>query len=772
MAILELITAAGDASLLSVRRFSVHEAVSTLFAARVFARASDPSLDLRGVVARPATFRAASGYVHVRNMGLRTWTGVVRRAEQVHALQPAAGQKGLSTYFFEIVHPLWLLTQRTDNRIFQHLSIPDIVDRVLAPWRIEPAWQIDRGRYPKLEFKVQYGESDYAFVSRLLEEAGIAFTFPESDAGSVLTLTDKIETGSPRPGLPIPYVDSPSESAEQEFVTHVRLSRFVRPGAATFRDHDFRNPAFPLFAEATKAEAPEDRYEQYHYKPGSFLAETGKPAGTPVADDKGLARHDPRYGKDVAERALAGDRVGIRGVSFEANTFDLAPGSIFSMDAHPHAELPSTRQLLVTETLFEGTPDAEWTLTGQAVFADAPYEPPRRTPKPVIHGLQSAVIVGPPGQEIHTDEFGRVRVQVHWDREGKLNDDSSCWMRVAQGWGGMGYGMVALPRVGQEVFVTFVNGDPDQPVVVGRTYNAVQQVPYRLPQHKTRSAWKSDSSPSAEGFNEIMFEDLADKELVWQQAQKDRKRLVKYDEFATVLHDREKLVKNDETEETHGYRKRWVDKDVDVITGQHKRERVDGDVHQSVRGSRREQIDGKQSLMVYGDRHEQVEKRYALKADKKLHIAASEPFVGEGADDVTIKGPGGFIRIDQAGVTIVGTVVKINAGGTAAKGPGSNPEEPEEPALVEPVTAAEEEGPSELEEIALAKEKTWIEIVLVEEGDPPIPAAYRRYRIRLPDGTLREGALDDRGTARIEGIDPGTCEVTFPDYEKKVWSKR
>jgi type VI secretion system secreted protein VgrG len=228
-------------------------------------------------------------------------------------------------------------------------------------------------------------------------------------------------------------------------------------------------------------------------------------------------------------------------------------------------------------------------------------------------------------------------------------------MRVSQGWGGMGYGMIMLPRVGQEVLVAFVHGDPDLPIVVGRAYNAVQTAPYKLPQDKTRSTWKSDSSAGSGGFNEIMFEDLADKELVWQQAQKDRTRLVKNDEFATVVNDREKLVKNDETEHTHGYRKRAIHKDVDAITHQKKRERVDGQVHLEVKGERREQIDGKQSLTVYGDRHEKVEKRYALDAGKAMHIRSNEPFVGEAEEDVTLKGPGGFLRIDASGITIVGT---------------------------------------------------------------------------------------------------------------------
>jgi len=660
MANLELTIAAGEPAL-HVTRFQVREAVSAPFNIAVWARSPDPSLRLGELLGSAATFQIAAGYAHVLGGGARRWTGIVSYAEQVHGLQPIEGQKGLSTYFFRVVPPLWLLGHRRGNRIYQHLAIPDIVERLLGEWQIKPTWQIDRGRYPKLEYKVQYAESDYHFASRLLEEAGIAFTFPDGDA---LTLGDRLEGGAARAGASVGYVDNPAQAAEREYVTQVRVGRQVRPGAAMIRDVDFRNPAFPLFAGATRPSDLEGRYEQYHYQPGAFLVETGKAGSTPVADDRGIARHDPRAGDELVGRTVDGDRVGDRAISFQGNTLDLAPGAVFSIDRHPHAEIRPDRRLLVIETSLEGSPEAEWVLSGEAVFADAPYRPARRTPKPILHGVQSATVVGESGQEIHTDEFGRIRVQMHWDREGQRDEKSSCWIRANHGWSGAGFGFMAIPRVGQEVLVSFLQGDPDQPILVGHAYNAVQQVPYRLPDHKTRSTWKSDSSLGGGGFNEIMFEDLQGEELVWQHAQKDRVRLVKNDEQITVVHDRRKLVKNDEAEETEGYRRRWVGKDVDVIVQQAKRERVEEDSHLVVKGSRRERIDGKQSLTVAEDQHEQVEGRHALKAAQQVHLVAGENLVGEGAADVTIQGPGGFFRIDALGVTIQGKLVNINVGGS------------------------------------------------------------------------------------------------------------
>ena len=723
MPVLELTFASGDDSF-SVRRFSVQESISNLFTVSVWACSPNQDVDLETIVGKAATFRSVSGWVYASLGGARYWTGVVSYIEQLQA-EPT----GLSTYALRIVPKLWLLGQRRNYRIFQHLSIPDIVGKILKEWSIEPIWKIDRGKYPKLEYKVQYGETDYALISRLLEEAGIAFTFPDDDkAGSKLMLGDVLHRVAPRAAPPVPYVDNPNQAAEKEFVTRVRLAHEVRPGAHTIRDYDFRNPVFPLFGDAPKAKPPEDKYEQYHYQPGSMLVETGKGGDTPVADDKGVARYVQEAGKDRAERALLGERKGRRSVTFDTNTIDLWPGVIFSIDGHPHAELDSSKKLLVTEFSVEGSPAGEWTMSGKAVFAEVPYRPSLNTQKPHVNGVQSAVVVGPKGQEIHTDEFGRVRVQFPWDREGKLDDGSSCWIRVSQGWAGTGYGMLVLPRIGHEVLVGFLDGDPDQPVVVGRVFNAIEQVPYKLPQHRTRSTWKSDSSLGSNGFNEIMFEDLKGKELVYVQAEKNLRKLVKHDETITVGNNRqklvvmnelettgvnrtevtgvnrteitgvnratviggnrEKLVKGNEIEKTDGNLTILVGQDQDIVIKQVKRERVEGDSHLRVKGKRNQRIDKNQSLTVGKNQQEKVGKSHALEVGKEIHLKAGSALVIEAAKDLTIKGPGGFIRIDASGITIKGTMVNINSGGSAGSGAGSSPEAPDEAieaVVIEPV---------------------------------------------------------------------------------------
>jgi type VI secretion system secreted protein VgrG len=605
--------------------------------------------------------------------------------------------------------------------VFQHLAIPDIVERVLARYEIAPAWHIDRGRYPKLWYKLQYGESDFAFVSRLLEEAGIAYTFESDGEGdSLLVLGDALHAAAPRTP-PIPWTDNPNTAVKEELVCELRLSHEVRPGAYTIRDYDLRRPAFALSGSDG---TPEDRYEQYHYRPGGFVIEGAQPGGdTPVADDRGVARHDDRYGEARARRGLAAERVGRRAVGFRTSVLGLAPGVVFSVEDHPHADLSRGEGLLVLEQTIEGELEKEWTTRCGAVFTSAPYVPPQVTAKPTVEGVQSATVVGTSGEEIETDELGRVRIQFPWDREGTNDEQSSAWIRVSQGWAGTGFGLLNLPRIGQEVLVGFLEGDPDQPIIVGRVFNATNPVPYTLPQHQTRSTWKSRSSPGGDGFNEIMFEDLAGQELVWVQAQKDLRKLVKNDEAITVGNDRQKLVKGNETEVVEGNRTEVTSGDRTEITRQDRTtaiegtrrelvlgddiERVEkdrllyvhGDQHLMVVGVKRERVEKDSHTLVEGDRNEQVGGTYGLTAGSHqiacgsqavgagtIHLKAAAKIVIE-APEITIKAPGNFIVIDSSGVTINGSLVKINSGGAPGvleTGGGGNPEKPQEAQVAEP----------------------------------------------------------------------------------------
>jgi type VI secretion system secreted protein VgrG len=512
---------------LSVRKFSVEEGVSALFSLDIEAVSPRDDMGFEAIVGQGAALRVGSGEES------RLFRGVCSRIEQVRA-EPT----GLSTYAIRIVPALWLLTQRRNHRLFQHRSVVEIARTLLAEWKVSAKFRVEEASQPKLELRVQYGESDFDFFCRLLEEAGLAFVFPNSDDRPPLLITDDLHAaGAVDVIRTIAHVDDPSAARERPHATALRLSEEVTPGRFTIRDADFRrSPAYELVGTAISGSL-EDRYEQYHYRPGSFLIEG-------QAD----ARHDEKEGHAQAERGLRRARSSKRVVSFRTNVV-VAPGMLVSIVDHPRSELAEDRPLLVTSTVTKGSFEGDvWRDVGAGFSAAAtPWLPPTRASKPRVQGVQSAVVVGPQGQEIHTDALGRVRVQFPWDRDGHFDEQSSCWLRVSQGWAGGAYGMIALPRVGQEVLVEFVDGNPDQPIVVGRVYNSVATVPYKLPENATVTTWKSASSPGGEGSNEILFEDAKGGEQLFVQAERDLEKLVKRDESASIGNDRSERIGRDET---------------------------------------------------------------------------------------------------------------------------------------------------------------------------------------------------------------------------------
>jgi len=514
MSLLELAFENNEDSL-SVRHFAVREPISGSFDVGVLARSRLPGLDLESFVGRPAAFLMMGGPLS----GPRAWSGVASHIQMVQA-EPT----GLSTYFVRIVPQMWLLRLRKRNRIFQHMTIPAIVKKILDEYSIVHQMKtVDM--HQEHEYRVQYEESDFDFVSRLLEEEGISYHFKQVGGGSAgsytteLILTDKPEAGEERPALPFVY--APNQDARKEFVRNLKIAHRIRPGAAAFRDYDFVRPDFQLLGDAAKSKSPEDFYELYRYSPSVLVKDQREKPRVPTDAE----------GQLLVDIDLASARRGKREIQFDANAYDLAPGIMFKITGHPRTDV-SSGLYLCTEVHVEGTHDGEWNLGGTAAFIEEKtrFRPMKVTPKPVVEGVESAIVVGPKGDEIHTDEHGRVRVQFHWDRDGQYDDQSSCWIRVSQAWAGGAFGMIVLPRVSQEVLVGFLEGDPDQPVLVGRAFNKVAPVPFQLPDQRTVSTWKSQSSPKAEGWNEITFDDAAGKETLYMQAQRNLSKLVKANE--------------------------------------------------------------------------------------------------------------------------------------------------------------------------------------------------------------------------------------------------
>lgn len=696
--LLALEVASGDA--LDVRHFSIEERMSSLFEVRLVVLSDDADLDFDAIVGQPARFS-------LRTSGIeRSWSGLVSHLEQV-----GIEESGLSTYELSLVPAAWLPTQRRNYRMFQQISEPDIALALLDEWNVPVEVRLDRAAYKKRKYRVQYGESDHAFLCRMLEDAGISYFFEDHDGETRLILSDAPHAAARRErGLT--YVDRPHPGmAPVDYVTALRIGQKVRPGRYTMRDRDYRlPPAYPLAASAAKGRGVEERLERYHYTPGAFLFGTDKGESTPAADDKGKTRSDESEGAQLAQKRLDAKRGSGKSCSFSTNVHRLAPGMVIAVGGHPHPILAEGRTLLVVSSKLEGTSFGEWKHEVTARSTDVPHRPALVTKKPKVNGVESATVVGPPGEEIHVDEFGRVRVHFHWDRESRMDDGSSCWVPVSESWGGAAYGGMNLPRIGQEVLVDFLGGDPDRPIVVGRVFTNLQKVPYKLPDHKTRSTWKSNSTGQTGGYNEIMFEDLNGRELVYEQAERNRRRLVKNDETITVGNYRDKLVKGHELETTYltrtevtgldrteltaanrttvigadrktlvkgsdderveGSRRHTVGGSLDTVVGGSRRTNVGGSEHVTVSGSRAEHVNGGHSMIVGGDQHERVFGRYAMEVDGEIHLKGKKKVVLEVGEDFCIKGPGGFIRINSEGVIIKGATVKINSGGTATSGSG------------------------------------------------------------------------------------------------------
>jgi type VI secretion system secreted protein VgrG len=648
--------ASGDA--LDVRQFAVQQRMSSLFEVTLVALSDNANIDFDAVVGQPASFQISNGV-------LAQWTGICKHIQQI-----AVEERGLSTYQITIVPTLWLTTQRRNHRMFQQLSELDIARKLLAEWGIEPSIRIT-GIYRKRKYRVQYAESDFAFLCRMLEDAGISFYFDPSESETKLVLSDAPQSNEPR-AADIPFRDHPT-LADRVHVTKVHIGQQVRPGRYTLRDHDARLPA--SYQLVASAEAPdvgvEGRLERFHYAPGAFLFGSDQGESTPFADDRGKTRTDQKEGGAVAKRRLEAKRATAKICSFETNAIDLAPGVVMSIIDHPRSELADGNALLIIESTHGGTSDGPWTHRCETRRADVAFRPPLATPKPKISGVESATVVGGAGEEIHTDEFGRVRVHFHWDRESGMDNHSSCWIHVSQAWGGAGYGGSNLPRVGQEVLVDFLGGDPDRPVITGRVYTNLQKVPYKLPENKTQSGWKSNSTNATGGYNEIMFEDAAGVELVRMQAEKDLNKLVKHDEEVTIGHDRTKLVKHDDDLTVGNDRAKVVKHDEEVTIGHDRTKLVKNDDDLTVGNNRSKlvQMNEREVVGVSRTRVVGVNESVTVGVRQSVNVGASQSVsvgasqsIDVGATQSTVVAGAHALTVALASAETVGLVKALTVG--------------------------------------------------------------------------------------------------------------
>lgn len=734
-----------DAGMLRVTAFEGIEALSELFEFRLRLVSERGDLDPEVMLGKPADFEIAGPD------GARVLHAMIRRFERV------GSGTSLAHYEADLVPPHWLLTKRIQSRVFSETrhdltDVVEIVKKVLstAGFTDEDLRVATVLRYEPREFTVQYRESDWNFISRLLEAEGVYYFFEHDDSRCRLALVDSKVVHSPfsAEGFEVPFREARNLLAEREFVYAARRGRRVQTGAVSLDDFDFRFPGRELRLERSAGQFTGVGWADY---PGGYV--------------------DTARGRRLVQTRLEEQQCQVDVSSFTGTVRGFWCGSRFRLVDHPDARFNA--DYLITRVLHRGTQsqsgDAEsvgglgtrYESEIAAIPADVQFRPPRVTPRPTVHGSQTAIVVGPPGEEIYTDEYGRVEVRFHWDQEAKFDAGASCWIRVSQGWAGGQYGMMFLPRVGQEVIVDFLEGDPDQPIITGRVYNRDHMPPYTLPDKRTISTIRTCSSPGAGGGNEIRFDDAKGCEQLLLFAQGSMHQRARGSRYESVGGDAHSTVAGDAFELVKKNRHSIVTLDL--------KEEIKGSKHQLVQGDVKEYCFGKQTAFVSG--------RYTVLNSGGICLATD--------GDITLVSNGNFIKIDKSGVTIKGTMVNINSGG-AIEGPlPDGPQSPDEP---QPAATTEfghntryDTKPDELKPLdaqAAAGESgdssderatSWIEIELIDELNQPVP--FEPYKIKLPDGKVKKGTLDKLGRAHVALAQPELCEVTFPKLDAAAWER-
>ncbi len=528
---------------LRVLRFTGTEALSEPFRYSLRLAAQDSEIDFETIIGKPAYLSIYS------ETGERYVNGIITRLSQ-----GSIGNR-FTVYNAELMPTIYLLSMRYKCRIFQNMSVQDIIKQILGEAGIpSDCYRFAlQGNHMAREYCVQYRESELNFISRLMEEEGIFYFFEHDDEKHVMVMADNPDVHVAIESPTIVFNEASNMVADQESIYEYRFVQQIRPSTVSLRDFNFEQPSLGgMEAMALAGEtAPEyeSNLEVYDY-PGEY---SDRDLGADIAQIRlDILRHNRQIGSgsSVCRRFL--------------------PGYKFTMDRHPRSDF--NQEYLITRVTSSATqPLGEDSGEGlsysnefECIPATVPFRPPRRALRPLVEGVQTAIVVGPSDEEIYTDEHGRVKVQFHWDREGLSDEHSSCWIRVSQGWAGLGWGAMFIPRIGQEVIVDFLEGDPDRPIITGRVYNGENIPPYELPNEKTKSTIKSESSKGGDGYNEIRFEDNKGNEEIFIHAQKNMNQVIENnmstsvgnnqstsvgnDQSINVKHDRNKTVENDQTE--------------------------------------------------------------------------------------------------------------------------------------------------------------------------------------------------------------------------------
>jgi type VI secretion system secreted protein VgrG len=591
------VTAPADVGPLLLYRMSGTEQLSRLFEYELELLSESNSVNLQGLLGKDMTVK-----LELADGGYRYFNGLVTRVSQF-------GMLGNLYYYRATLQPkVWLLTRANNCRIMpEPASVPVIVKTILSGHGYTDVDDSSLGTYPTREYCVQYRETDFNFISRLLEEEGIYYYFKHSDGNHTLVLCDSMDSHEDIPGkASIRYFPMANqEQREEENIYEWSLSQTIQSGAYRLNEFDFEAPGADLKTEAVIAAGHEQADKEVYDYPGEY-----KESGD---------------GNRLANIRMEELRAEFERISARGNVRRLAVGHKFSLTDYPRED--QNRPYLAVSTQFQiqnngyesyGIANSiqEYQCAYTVIATEYVFRPPRLSRVPIVQGVQTAIVVGRSGEEITTDSYGRVKVQFHWDRLGTNNENSSCWVRVAQIWAGKNWGGMFIPRVGQEVIVDFLEGNPDCPIITGRVYNADQMPPYDLDANKTQSGIKTRSTPSGgtDNFNEIRFEDKAGEEEVYMHAEKNFTRIVENNDVQKIGF--EKKDAGDQAIDIYNNRTVTLDQGNDLLT------------------------------VKTGNR--------TVKVDKGK-------IAEEAAQSIELKVGGSSIKIEPSGITIKGMTIKIQA---------------------------------------------------------------------------------------------------------------
>lgn len=686
---------------LSVYAFEGVEKISQNFLFQVTIVCDEPNLELEDWLQLPVTLTLKNNNPNNEQQDDHRYiNGIIYGIEQLTHTDRHC------QYQLSITPKVALLQHRCGHRIFQDKTVSEIITLILNDAGIlssEYQFRCSNAQQPR-DYCVQYGESDLDFIQRLMSEEGLHYHFEHHLNGHKMIIADGQDGFLQLPALP--YNQEAGLKADSDAIFAFQLKQQTKTGNITLQDFDFRKPEFTPQGLAQTNIVNQRSLEDYHY-PGGF--------------------HTERCGNALATLALEQHRSQQVVVHAQSNCSQITCGYFQPLLNYPK-RTDWNVDWLVNEVQHSGKQPqvleeyADGASSYHAQFICTPWNTPFRTPalaKPIINNIDTAIVTGPKGEEIYCDEFGRVKVQFHWDREGKANEKTSCWLRTSQGWAGNGYGQWVLPRIGHEVIVSFINGDPDHPIITGSLYNGQNRTPYELPSSKTRSTFKTSSSLGGDNFNELRFEDKKESEQISIHAAKDMDMFVQNDRTQEIFNDDHLTVHDSRFQE------------------------IKTDHHKTVQGSRFDTTKGDAHQQVEGSQHSKVENKSLTDIGNELHLSSGQKIVFEAGAEITLKAGGSFVKVDPSGVTLSGAGVKINSGGS----PGS--------------------GSGYAGEIAqLPEHMRYNQRIVLKDQSTGFLHVNKQYKIVFEDGKEIYGKTNDKGQTSL--INSQDLEVSFDIYWREI----